>query len=353
MDRPRPASRSSAGADPRAGAGARPRQPRRLRARAGAVLARPTTGAPTPRRWTATCRNLVTDEEKLAALRELAPGAGAEARPEGRGLPRALPRAAARRRRRRAPRGGGAARAKRPAPTRSWPPSTRRWRTSCPAGRWPSGSTWCSPACRTRSWTIPTRPRRRSGRSSSSTPPTPRRWTRWPRCSAGAGATGSTSSRWSRSSRRPRRSRPRKASSGRSARVYDERLEDPDEAATALHARAGARAGHRDAGRAGRALPRPAHVAGRGRHAAAHARPRFRRRGAGADPGGGRAVYEREIGDDEAAVEAYRAGAGVRPAQPRGARRAGAALHQAGPAGGAARRLRAAAGADRRTTASR
>ena len=78
-------------------------------------------------------------EARLAA--RAGAGAGAAARAEGRGVPGAVPRAAARRRgRRRCARRWSGWRT-RPARTRSWPRSTRRWRTRCRAARWPSGST--------------------------------------------------------------------------------------------------------------------------------------------------------------------------------------------------------------------
>ena len=91
------------------------------------------------------------------------------------------------------------------------------------------------------------------------------------------------------------------------ARVFDEQLEDPDEAASALLRALELEPDAETLGVLAALYRRQKALAGRGHHAAARAGP------GGAPPRSGRAsrsrwrsVYERDIGDDEAAVEAYR-----------------------------------------------
>ena len=177
-----------------------------------------------------------------------------------------------------------------------------------------------------------------------------RRSTRWRRCSAGAAGTGSTSSRWSRSSRPPARSRRARSILREIARVYDEQLGDPREAASGAAARAGARAGRRRRCSVLTALQQQPgrRTGGRQRRCCACATSRRTPEE--------RARIQVEVAQRLRARSAGRRGRGARAtgrrwSSTRRTARRWTSLErlytQARPAGRAARRLRAAAGADR------
>ena len=293
--------------------------------------------------------HLVTDEEKVGVAARAGPGAGVEARPEGRGLPPVLPRAAAdaRRTTRSARRSSGS-----PTETGSYEELAAVYEevaddaAARPAGR--ARVPGAGQGAGHRSSTTPRRPRRSLRKILEFDPTNETALERLgddvqpPRPGQGVRRRARAEARGRRQSIERRKEILREI-----ARVFDEQLERParggDRAACARSSSSPTR--RRSAcwwrcSAARRTGPAVASTLLRMRDIAPTPEERARIQVEVAQ------VYERELARRRGRDRGLPPGAGVRPGQRGGPRLARAALHQARPPGRAARGLRAPARAD-------